>query len=450
MACTDQLILLDDHQFALQLQLQEIDTQRQSHSGKWAEGSPPDYELAFENFEAEVNKAIRLVQDIRLAHSVAEAVDSDAAIIAQLAVEEEGAANDREMALSFAQDPEYVSKHGRASAGDRQPGAESVDWNGILLAVNQSSEARSPPSTVAGPSGRGAYRRTEAALETVSQTPDMCSICKDPVPGNGAVRVECGDIYCRPCLKDFFLRAAKDESLFPPRCHRNIIDFSLIRSDMSIEEINTYKEAEMEYTSTNRVYCASPQCAKHIPVAQRTTDKASCEACGTETCMHCKAPYHEGICLADEGRQSIIKLGAELGWQACFACGEMVNRYVGCDHMTCRCGAQFCYRCGVKWKNCPCSDWDAGLLNQRARELVDREADRPLVPAVRRMRVEEMERELIATHECSHQNKFTRLNAGRPHDGFRCEICGARHRKFILCCKLCHLTACNDCRMHRL
>jgi hypothetical protein len=177
MACTDQHILLNDHQFALQLQLQEIETQRQSYSGKWVEGSPPDYALAFENFEVEVNKAILLIQDIRLVHSIAEAVDSDAAIMDHLAVEEELAAKDREIARHFAEDPESVSQNGPASAEDLQLSAGSVDWSGILQAANLSSEAWSPPSTVAGSSGQYAYRQKKADLDTVSQTHDKCSVC---------------------------------------------------------------------------------------------------------------------------------------------------------------------------------------------------------------------------------------------------------------------------------
>lgn len=334
MACTDQPILLHDHQFALELQLQDIETQRQSHSGKWAEGSPPDYALAFEDFEAEVNKAILLIQDIRLAHSIAEAVDSDAAIIAQLAIEEERAAKDREIARDFAEDSDFVSEDGSASAENVQPSAGSVDWSGILRAADVSSKAWSPPSTVAGPSRQYPYRQRETAFGNVFWSSDKCSVCNDTIPKHNTVRLKCGDIYCRPCLKEFFLRAAKDESLFPPRCHRHIIDFSIIQPDLSVDEMTTYNEAEMEYTTTNRVYCANPQCAKHIPTAQRTPDKESCGVCGAETCMYCKALYHEGVCPADEDRQSIIKLGAAQGWQACFGCGEMVNRYQGCDHMT--------------------------------------------------------------------------------------------------------------------
>ncbi|KFZ24601.1 hypothetical protein V502_00921 [Pseudogymnoascus sp. VKM F-4520 (FW-2644)] len=92
-------------------------------------------------------------------------------------------------------------------------------------------------------------------------------------------------------------------------------------------------------TPTDRVYCADPECAKFIPMPQRTPDCAPCEACSARTCMHCKALEHDGGCPADEARQSLINFADKQGWKPCFGCGEMVFRYEGCGHMTCRCSA---------------------------------------------------------------------------------------------------------------
>jgi hypothetical protein len=131
MACTDQPIPLDDHPFALQLQLQEIETQRPGFSGKWAEGSSPDYILAYNKFENEVNKAILLIQDIKLAQSIAKAVDSDAAIIAQLGAKKEWAAQDREIARDFAKGPESVPQNYTASIKDLHLSVTLEDWSAI-------------------------------------------------------------------------------------------------------------------------------------------------------------------------------------------------------------------------------------------------------------------------------------------------------------------------------
>lgn len=72
MACADLFHQFDDESFALQLQLEENEAQRELQS---------DFVLAFDDFHAELKKAILLVEDLKFAHSIAKAVDSDAVAI---------------------------------------------------------------------------------------------------------------------------------------------------------------------------------------------------------------------------------------------------------------------------------------------------------------------------------------------------------------------------------
>ena len=161
-----------------------------------------------------------------------------------------------------------------------------------------------------------------------------CSVCGETFYPHATVRLVCNDAYCKPCLKSFFLRVAKDESLFPPTCHRQPIDISTVEADFSVEELTAYQSAELEFTSTDRLYCANPECAKFIPMQQRIVDCASCEACSAGTCTHYKGLAHDEGCPIDVTRQSLINFADEQGWKPCFGCGEMVFRYEGCDHIT--------------------------------------------------------------------------------------------------------------------
>ncbi|CAI6088456.1 unnamed protein product [Clonostachys chloroleuca] len=355
MSCVDPPIHLDDDSLALQIQLEEVQGQREHQSGKWVEGNPPDYAIAFEIFENEVNEAIALVQDMRLAHSIAMAVDSDALAIELLTAEEASIAQDRQYALSLDEDGGATRRDNTNISDVLNPSTEVIDWDFVF-------ESATPY-----------LHHQQAALQGLPNIKVECSVCGDNVPSGVSVRLGCEDTYCKPCLKEFFLRVIKDETLFPPSCHHQAIDLSIIEPDLSVDELNMYKEAEAEFTSTDRVYCAAPECAKYIPAIQRSPDYASCGACGAETCMYCKALAHEGPCPDDEARQSLLKFGKRQGWQSCSRCGQMVHRYEGCDHTT----------CGVEWKHCPCGDWEPELLNQRAQQVVDREAQWPLAPAVR-------------------------------------------------------------------
>ena len=136
-----------------------------------------------------------------------------------------------------------------------------------------------------------------------------CSVCEEALYSHAAVRLVCSDIYCKPCLKSFFLHVAKDESLFPPIYHRQLIDISIIEADFSFHKSTAYRSAELDFTSTDRVQ----EYAKSIPMPQRTADCAFCEARGAGTCMRCRARVHDVGCPADEARQSLINLANEQG-----------------------------------------------------------------------------------------------------------------------------------------
>lgn len=41
-------------------------------------------------------------------------------------------------------------------------------------------------------------------------------------------------------------------------------------------------------------------------------------------------------------------------FKQCPKCRRWVEKTQGCDHMTCRCGGEFCYKCGGPYRNCYC------------------------------------------------------------------------------------------------
>merc|ERR1712093_907444 len=243
-----------------------------------------------------MRKAVLMIEDLKFAHSIAKAVASDAVAIEEWRVEETHLLQDRDLALSLDADLSLPSQD--------------------ITASEASTFGSRSSSTTAGPLTHYTLRQT-VVLEHLPQLKVECSVCGEA-----------------PCLKSTFLRAAKDESLFPPKCHRQAIDISLIEASFSVEELMAYRSAELEFTSTDRVYCASPECGTFIPPPHRNADCASCAACGAETCMPCKALAHDGPCSSDEARQSLLSLANERGWKPCVGCGEIVARDEGCDHMT--------------------------------------------------------------------------------------------------------------------
>ncbi|KAM5490265.1 hypothetical protein McaMca56_008073 [Microsporum canis] len=96
----DALSMLDDEAVALMLQLEEIESYDRRRKGKYRADNLPDSELACEAFQAEIKGSIDLLSDLRLAHSIAHAVDSDGQVIAGILQDEAQARQDRRLALT--------------------------------------------------------------------------------------------------------------------------------------------------------------------------------------------------------------------------------------------------------------------------------------------------------------------------------------------------------------
>ena len=110
----------------------------------------------------------------------------------------------------------------------------------------------------------------------------------------------------------------------------------------------------LERTTPNPVYCSTRSCGVFLPPSHAEgPDTFICIECSALTCRHCRSashPYKE--CAADVDTQRARGLAASQGWKACPTCASMVERSSGCLHMTCRCGTEFCYRCGQQYRLC--------------------------------------------------------------------------------------------------
>ncbi|KAL2816425.1 hypothetical protein BDW59DRAFT_177361 [Aspergillus cavernicola] len=302
-------------------------------------------------------------------------------------------------------------------------------------------------TNAAGPSMTYTQRQEEVMRR--SRTQVQCCVCYDNFQPYRIVRLKCTHLYCADCLKSLFLRAMKDQSLFPPRCCREPIPLLLVQTYLPEQELEEFGSAKIEFTTADRTYCSNMGCGKFIPPSRIAADRADCAFCSTSTCAMCKNNYHQDDCASDPALQATLALVSREGWQRCFSCRALVQLGIGCYHITCKCRAEFCYVCGETWKTCSCERWNEQRLVERAQEVVDREAIQPLPPADRQLRVEQMLEDLRENHECEHPGRFERV-FGTSRGHFECEICGDRHRKYILACRRCHVQVCEDCRRNRI
>ncbi|PSS15017.1 hypothetical protein M430DRAFT_104742, partial [Amorphotheca resinae ATCC 22711] len=185
--------------------------------------------------------------------------------------------------------------------------------------------------------------------------------CQDQFPITELVQASCSHEYCQDCSTALFTHAIKDQSMFPPKCCGQPITLESVRKFLTAELIDDFKRTKEERDTPNRTYCSNKTCSAFLkPIETRkpatlcVDDNLTCSSCGTITCTICKGAAHYGDCPADTNLQRALETATENNWKRCKACGQIVERIDGCNHMICVCGAHFCYTCGAKWKTCRC------------------------------------------------------------------------------------------------
>lgn len=187
-----------------------------------------------------------------------------------------------------------------------------------------------------------------------------CSVCLDNIEGH-VITAPCGHTYDASCMEALISAATKDEALFPPRCCRDPIPIESVQSYIDATVLATFKEKSIEFSTPTRVYCSNPKCSRFLgPKNDGKSPSApiTC-SCSTITCNSCRGNIANGdvfshSCSSDTLEQEVRALADKKKWATCPGCSNLVELSTGCNHMTCRCGTQFCYYCNAKWGACDC------------------------------------------------------------------------------------------------
>ncbi|RDA88377.1 hypothetical protein CP532_5557, partial [Ophiocordyceps camponoti-leonardi (nom. inval.)] len=305
----------------------------------------------------------------------------------------------------------------------------------VYAEENEEGEAKS--------SSRAASR---ASKETV-QPFVTCICCGDAGVSCDMVRSPCGHEYCRDCLAKLFEASIEDESLFPPRCCKQPFEIEEAQIFLPDELVCRFKTKKVEFESSDRTYCWKATCSSFIPIQSIRDGVAHCSGCCSTTCAICKQESHKGDCPQDPVNKEFYKVATDNKWQRCKRCKRYIELNIGCNHITCLCGAEFCYICGVAWKTCYCQIWDENRLLHRAAEFIDRGriiAGNAADAAERARLVREEADFLAQNHVCFHR-QWERVE-GRN----QCEECSYWLDQFILECRQCGIRVCGQCRRNRL
>lgn len=214
----------------------------------------------------------------------------------------------------------------------------------------------------------------EISKQSIYQPGDdgpKCDICLEPLYSKDYAPVsDCPHFYHRECLHLFVkgeVYAKKAQIKCPDVKCSQILTPQDIEEFLDGKDLERYHNNQLDFYIASRSkdisYCPTLGC--NYPFEHSGVSDFECPKCYNHYCLDCRVEYHEGqTCLefkrdrvnntfgkADEQFLQFVK---GQNFKQCSNCKHWIERKEGCPHMTCRCGYQFCYRCGGRWGKCPC------------------------------------------------------------------------------------------------
>ncbi|KAK0620337.1 hypothetical protein B0T14DRAFT_431347, partial [Immersiella caudata] len=188
-----------------------------------------------------------------------------------------------------------------------------------------------------------------------------CVVCMDDdKAAHETVKLKCGHHMCNRCLKRNFTLSLTDPQHMPPRCcTADHIPLEHVERLFDGDFKRRWNRKFAEYSTRNRLYCPTPHCGEWIRPENIRRDAGfhhgKCSRCKTKVCCACNGRWHyPRACPRDVETDRFLEQARQEGWQRCHRCNAVVELKEGCNHMTCRCGGEFCMACGSKWKSCDC------------------------------------------------------------------------------------------------
>ncbi|XP_016448639.2 E3 ubiquitin-protein ligase RSL1-like [Nicotiana tabacum] len=203
-----------------------------------------------------------------------------------------------------------------------------------------------------------------------------CDICVDEKSMSEMFKIMgCTHSYCKQCMAKY-VASKLQENISRISCPvsgcNGLLEPYYCHSILPNEVFNRWGDAlcEKVILGYEKFYCPFKDCSallidecsgENIVITQ-----SKCPECKRLFCAKCKVPWHLGIVCEefeklhkDEREREdiqLMQLAKSQEWQRCPNCRYYVARSQGCAQMHCRCGCDFCYKCGAQSTNHYCSN----------------------------------------------------------------------------------------------
>uniref|UniRef100_A0A5B7B0H7 RBR-type E3 ubiquitin transferase n=1 Tax=Davidia involucrata TaxID=16924 RepID=A0A5B7B0H7_DAVIN len=245
--------------------------------------------------------------------------------------------------------------------------AEELQVQVALLASLQASQVAKKASSSAmqaSPILNPELSKIENEIGEASQS--FCEICLDNKEGWQMFRNEsCSHSFCYDCTSKHIMAKiqANIKTITCPGVDcKSVLDFNACRLMIPKDILAQWDESLCKsiIIESQILYCPFRDCsAMLVDDSDEVIREIKCPACRRSFCALCRVPWHlEFTCeefqklnVKEKGGEDemVEELAKKKNWRKCPHCKYYVEKTEGCLHITCRCGYEFCYRCGSKW-----------------------------------------------------------------------------------------------------
>lgn len=209
-----------------------------------------------------------------------------------------------------------------------------------------------------------------------------CSVCWEETNGSQYYTLNCcNDKICKECLFNHLTTCLDKGSLIElicpnQNCLKTIEEPTMRAITLNNKALyncyldtglNDYLNGDLdEYLNGNKQkecqqkQCPSPDCPNRFIPDPDCNEIMACDGCKNQYCSYCLFKHNLSItCEQAKTERDDIANEANMAWiientMQCARCGNAVERNQGCNHMTCKCGYEFCYVCGKVWGSLSC------------------------------------------------------------------------------------------------
>lgn len=196
----------------------------------------------------------------------------------------------------------------------------------------------------------------------------MCNACLEEVEAWRMVSAGCGHELCDTCWAGHFggqLQEYGKDVVYKSRCPEvgcTTVVQQVMWEELAREaDLRQYKQFTLHTfvpLTGNVVWCPNPKCTRAIRYRHQRSDLGC--ACGLRFCITCWCEAHSPATCDEftQWKEDTAGLTDLLtnrllmqNYKKCPRCGIFMERTAGCNHITCKCGHQWCYMCKGDWSS---------------------------------------------------------------------------------------------------